>query len=483
MKILAVLTLFLAAAPAWAKPSELHHAIVKGDVAQTSRLLDGGAESDRMSEGYFPVELAALHGRADIVGLLLDRGAGIDLKRVPDRTLEGRKYTKREKRGLGVENARPIREMLYREPACYGALKVLVERKIEASLNEEAGSMLPAAWAIGNGNADLLRALLENGADPSGRWGGPGFTLLGQAIVKKDPALVRVLLDHGADPNGVDSHVSPETRDMNYPIIRAIGVDQPAIVRMLLEKRAHGPKAGAMMIRRAAWSGLPEYTAMVVEFDLPFEDKDALIDGVRDPVSVARAMHPTQTELPGLLLAAGVGAGPGTRARRAKARQEWRANEKAILAEESAGDVASRTNEKAIALQRYLAALMLTPQGVEADRRLREKIMRIAGRLDPPVSEAAKRHLVRGQTYVKQAKVDADFPLAAVEFEKATRAAPWWPTPYYNLALVLEKTGDFEGAIHNMRSYLSVARGAEDAEQVKQKIYELEAKRDMAAPR
>lgn len=91
-----------------------------------------------------------------------------------------------------------------------------------------------------------------------------------------------------------------------------------------------------------------------------------------------------------------------------------------------------------------------------------------------PTPEDADRHMVYGKIAFKQAQSAQDFKEAAEEFKQATAAAPWWPAPYFNMGLALERVGDADGARVAYRKYLELAPDAKDAVDVKHKLYELE---------
>ena len=56
--------------------------------------------------------------------------------------------------------------------------------------------------------------------------------------------------------------------------------------------------------------------------------------------------------------------------------------------------------------------------------------------------------------------------------------APDWPDVYYNLGLLLEKTGKYDKAIKNLKQYLQLSPNANDTEAVKRLINKLEFKAD-----
>lgn len=141
--------------------------------------------------------------------------------------------------------------------------------------------------------------------------------------------------------------------------------------------------------------------------------------------------------------------------------------------EENSAKVAEQAGNLREALSQFSAALQKTVEGSADEQRLRESIINLAQKLRPApaVPEDAKRYMGRGTAAVEIAKTLEDFKTAAAEFKQALRAAPWIASGYYNLALVLEKSGDFQAAMRNFKLYLLAAPGAADAQQVEARIY------------
>ncbi len=128
------------------------------------------------------------------------------------------------------------------------------------------------------------------------------------------------------------------------------------------------------------------------------------------------------------------------------------------------------------ALKHYVNALQSTSEGSSIERRLREKIIKLVQKIQPPpaVPEEAKRRMARGRAAVKAAKDEQGFLRAANEFKKAVRAAPWLAYGYYNLGVVQDKAGRYDDAIQSFNFYLLAAPNASDSNQIETKIYELE---------
>jgi len=95
--------------------------------------------------------------------------------------------------------------------------------------------------------------------------------------------------------------------------------------------------------------------------------------------------------------------------------------------------------------------------------------------------------MVRGQTAVKIAQTPDDINAAISEFQQALIAAPWLADGYYDLGTLQEKAKYYAGAIWSLKLYLLCSPKAEDAETVRQKVFELEylqerASRESAPP-
>lgn len=92
------------------------------------------------------------------------------------------------------------------------------------------------------------------------------------------------------------------------------------------------------------------------------------------------------------------------------------------------------------------------------------------------ISEEARRHMARGQAAVEMARSPEEYGDAIKEFEKAAKLAPDWPVPYFNLALLQEKTGRFKEAAVSLREYLRFAPNDPDAAKTRERLYKLEYK-------
>jgi len=191
---------------------------------------------------------AAGQGHADVVAALLDYGAEADA-----RTLVRSQYVKSEKE----QDSHPS-NMVWVEQGGNTALMFAARAgDLEsASLLLAAGSDVnglsafgtsPAIMAIHGGNTDLLKFLLDSGADPNSD--ASGHTALHAAILRGSYEAVRILLDQGAEIEAILQRPTPARRqstDYNFhdsllgatPLWLAARFTEPEIMTLLLERGA-----------------------------------------------------------------------------------------------------------------------------------------------------------------------------------------------------------------------------------------------------
>lgn len=117
------------------------------------------------------------------------------------------------------------------------------------------------------------------------------------------------------------------------------------------------------------------------------------------------------------------------------------------------------------------------------DRALREKIINLALTLDPQpaIPEEARRHFVKAGAIVKEAKAAEDAELAVKEYRDALLLAPWWGDAYFNLGMAAQTANRFDEAITALKLYLLTKPSPNDARAAQDKIYAIEAKKELAA--
>lgn len=128
-------------------------------------------------------------------------------------------------------------------------------------------------------------------------------------------------------------------------------------------------------------------------------------------------------------------------------------------------------------LQQHISALRQNADDVA----LRERIIRAALAMDPQpaIPEEARRHFVRAVTIQKDARNEADAELAAREYREALLLAPWWGDAYFNLGVAAQTAKLFDEAIRAFRLYLLTQPPPDDARDAQDRIYAVEAKKDV----
>ena len=150
--------------------------------------------------------------------------------------------------------------------------------------------------------------------------------------------------------------------------------------------------------------------------------------------------------------------------------------------EESLGRQAEQVGKLRDALTHYVSALQSIPQGSDADQRLREKIISLVQKLQPPpgIPEEARKFAVRGETAIREAKNVSDYQEAIMEFTRALRIAPWWPDAYFNLGVAQEKAGQLNDTVRCLKLYLLAAPHTPDVRKVQDQIYSIEYRLEKA---
>ena len=94
--------------------------------------------------------------------------------------------------------------------------------------------------------------------------------------------------------------------------------------------------------------------------------------------------------------------------------------------------------------------------------------------MPPEIPAPAREHMSRARAALKTSQGKEELKAAKKEYLKAACAAPWWPAPYYNTALVQEKLHEYMKAGKLLQFYLAADQDAKDAGAVRGKIHELE---------
>ena len=201
----------------------IHDAIEAGDAEQVAELLATDADAANVGDhlGRRPLHYAVDAGRTDLVDLLLEHDAEID---TPGFSADDR---------IGTDGFRPVALALWHHPLRqrndYAMARHLLERGARYSIT------IAAALGDADGVAELVRddPAVAGEAEPSGK------RPLSAAAERGHREIVRMLLDAGADPNLPEGRLCPH----GYALWAAAHLGHRAVAELLLDAGAD-PNAG-----------------------------------------------------------------------------------------------------------------------------------------------------------------------------------------------------------------------------------------------
>ncbi len=315
----------------------------------------------------------------------------------------------------------------------------------------------PLGSAIEKGDNAAVKTLLDRGASAyASTWtGGCGRfgcnTALHQAAYYNNIEALRLFLERGANPNIRRARAS--VSDSDTPLCTASYYGRTESAKLLLDYGADPSLSceGQTALKYAREKNHPEIVQLIQAGMEKWEKKKALkelkarMDARRKAMRTVDLMKSNQ--------------------------------------EETAGDSAMAGGKPGEALSHYISALLSAhPEG---DQKLRKKIINLVVSTGqrPSMPDKVQEHSDRAQSFMKRAQGTEGYEQAIAELEAALLIAPWWGEAYFNLGLLLEKVGDYEGAVGSLRLYLLSAPDAKDAGAVKKKIIDIEVAKEMAKGR
>jgi ankyrin repeat protein len=229
-------------------------AALQGDTAIVRTLLDAGAKPNAGTPGgETPLMTAARVGRVDMVTLLLDRGAAVNAKTSPrGQTALTWAVTENHPdvvkllvgRGANVNVhtavSMPKGEYSPAQPGFAAGMGFVRQR----ALPTPDGGMTPLLFAVRDGNGDMMRLLLELGADVEQTSGNHTSPLV-IAVLNGQVGLAGELLARGARPDTADDYhraalfAAVELRNPNRNTqLFGDGRDPLDLIKVLLDKGA-----------------------------------------------------------------------------------------------------------------------------------------------------------------------------------------------------------------------------------------------------
>lgn len=262
-------------------------------VEMTRLLLDRGLDPNVSSAPRRAIDLACYHALADVVDLLIERGADVTsrnrLNETPLDLLEA--Y---EPRPIGDPDARRVREALIEAGAKHDIHTAVrsgdvdeVRKLLDAdpSLVHHPDPWNPLFTAARSGRLEVAKLLLERGAKVDGTndkgntplW----FACQSPALASDRLAVAKLLIDHGAD-------VNKRCEDGSTPLHFAAWRGPVAMVKLLLDHGARpwiGDDKGKTPADHVREMGVAADKEAILEVltglridDIPFRDAIAAID-------------------------------------------------------------------------------------------------------------------------------------------------------------------------------------------------------------
>ena len=217
-----------------AQPADhpIHQASARGDVEAVRAALDADASLVKVGSrrGLTPLHYAVLAESHQAVNLLLDRGADIHIRDPHDRQPIDLALWGERRRSINHDIAR----LLLSRGAAYdlAVASVLgdlagVRRMLDAEPSRisetRPGGRRPLSAAVESGHDDIVRLLLERGANP--RWDEPNAphgTSVHAASSRGNLPVLKLLLEYGADPHEDIDSTSRAVAFAATPEVRAL---------------------------------------------------------------------------------------------------------------------------------------------------------------------------------------------------------------------------------------------------------------------
>jgi ankyrin repeat protein len=256
-------------------------AATNGSAAMVEKLLNGGADVNTVTPGGETVLMtAARTGKTDLAKLLLDRGAKLNAGDAA--------HGQTALMWAVIENHSEMVKLLLARGADINAHTNVIVPKGEyvpakaggasgtgiirqRALPTADGGMTPLLFAVRDGNFEMTRLLLDNGADIARSSGNHTSPLL-ISLLNGQVGLAAYLLDRGADPKAADAYgrealfAAIDLRNFNhdkYGDLPTDGKDPLDVVKALLKKGAD-PNAQTETV---PVHGLMQFDASWVNFD------------------------------------------------------------------------------------------------------------------------------------------------------------------------------------------------------------------------
>jgi ankyrin repeat protein len=257
-----------------------HHSLIKGP----GKMSYGGATA---------LQIAAAKGYNELVRLLLDKGADADIS---SDIIKYNVVAKQDEQEVSAEMGGTALNMALANGELETA-KLLLSRT--NNVNTVCMKMTPLHYAIRHGRADIVKALLEKGAEVNPKSYDSYPTPLKLAVMWSpdsncpDPEITKQLLIFGADVDG-------KTRDSDATPLQIACVNRcPELVKLLLEYGANvnmKTRGGASLLHGTAYFGYLDIVELLIDYGIDVNAKDQ-----RGETALDKAIYRGHTDITNLI--------------------------------------------------------------------------------------------------------------------------------------------------------------------------------------
>jgi ankyrin repeat protein len=217
-------------------PDDIHMQVQSGNLERVKALLAKNPKLLNEKGGYHqtPLQMAANHGYVEIAGMLIAAGAELDIETAAElgKTKEVAAMLK-EKPWLAKAPHKPLHPAAGR--GYLEIVKLLLDNganpNLDYGFSNVLGPYTPLSNAVTGGHYEIAKLLCEHGAKPDVSAGRNHDSLFHFAVGFRDVRYVELMLKSKADPDAMDSHGLT-------PLHVAADIGDIAKVKVLLEFKA-----------------------------------------------------------------------------------------------------------------------------------------------------------------------------------------------------------------------------------------------------
>jgi ankyrin repeat protein len=198
-------------------------------------LIRNGADLKSQSSGSTALDRAVSDGNVELIDVLLDAGEELTFEHLVELGDVHRVMTMLKDQASLAQAPRKCLHLAARN----GNLEIVrllldygADPNLDYGYNNIVGDYTPLSAAVISGHYEITKFLCERGADPDASGGRNHGSVLHRAVAEHDVRLVRLLLDHGADAN-----LKQDWGSMS-PLLRAVELGDFDLCQLLVEHDA-----------------------------------------------------------------------------------------------------------------------------------------------------------------------------------------------------------------------------------------------------